>query len=92
MLLYSCDSDKLRGAVPIFAFDTKLSIYLKPRQCFVHDLISLLSLVFHYCFKQQYPTISRDKPDTGDATDADINERQVLCRQSRKIIYSVNTF
>jgi hypothetical protein len=36
--------------------------------------------------------MSRDKPGTSDATDADLNRREVLCRQSRQIIYNVYTF
>jgi hypothetical protein len=36
--------------------------------------------------------MSRDKPGTSDATDADINKCEVLCRQSRPIIYNVYTF
>jgi hypothetical protein len=45
--------------------------------------------VFHYCFKQQYSTKSRDKPGSSDASDADINQRDVLRWQSRKFIYNV---
>jgi hypothetical protein len=36
--------------------------------------------------------MSRDKPGTSDATDADINERKVLRQQSRKIFYNVYMF
>jgi hypothetical protein len=36
--------------------------------------------------------MSRDKPGTSDATDADINKREVLRWQSRQIIYDVYTF
>jgi hypothetical protein len=36
--------------------------------------------------------MSRDKPGTSDATDADINKREVLRRQSRQIIYNLYTF
>jgi hypothetical protein len=48
--------------------------------------------MIHYCFKQQYSTMSRDKPGTSDATDADINKREVLHQQSRQIIYIVYKF
>jgi hypothetical protein len=48
--------------------------------------------VFHYCFKEQYSTTSCDKPGTNNTTDADVTEREVLRRQSRKIIYNVFTF
>jgi hypothetical protein len=78
---------KFRGVVPFFAF-----VLLIPWQCFVPVLINSLGLVFHYCLKQQCSTTSRDKPGTSDATDADINKREVLWRQSRQIIYNVYTF
>jgi hypothetical protein len=48
--------------------------------------------VFHYCFKQQDSTISRDKLGISEAPDADINKHEVLHRQSIQIIYNVYTF
>jgi hypothetical protein len=60
-------------------------------QCFVHVLISLLTVVFHCCFKQQYSIVSLDKPGTSDATDTDVNKGDVL-RRPRKIIYNMYTF
>jgi hypothetical protein len=34
----------------------------------------------------------RDKPGTSDATDADVNKREVLRRQSRQIIHKMYPF
>jgi hypothetical protein len=36
--------------------------------------------------------MSRYKSGTSDATDADINKREVLRRQSEQFIYNVHTF
>jgi hypothetical protein len=36
--------------------------------------------------------MSHDKPGTSDATNAVINKREVLRRQSRQIVYNVYTF
>jgi hypothetical protein len=53
---------------------------------------SIVTIVFHCCFKQNYSTMSRDKLGISDASDTEIKKCEVLRRQSGNIIYNVYTF